>query len=209
LLLEAFHTSNRGAGYSICHPLQTLTLYSSSQIDQHPSCLSDLSSLYTSFRPQQPSADRSAFRAGLADGGGWFMPIPATPQSTNENREEKEDKEDKLVSQDIHLESHELFSQLCTRTNLVKSSPRRGLFHSCVSIGEGILRVWRDWLAEQVKLSDQQEVADGDILWADSKKSVGLRVKVQEREALPIGPPFRVGEERDVSYALYYEGVFP
>lgn len=139
------------------------------------------------------------------------MPIPAPPatQPTSENGEEE--KEDQLVSQDIHLESHELFSQLCTRANLVKSSPQRGLFHSCVSVGEGILRVWRDWLAEQAKLSetgDKLVVGKGDVLWADSKRTVGLRVKVQEREALPIGPPLRAGEERDVSYTLYYEGMF-
>jgi hypothetical protein len=110
-----------------------------------------------------------------------------------------------VASQDVNLESHELFSQLCTRANLVKGSPRRELFHSCVSVGEGILRVWRDWLAEQATCDDG---GDRDILWADSKQTVGLRVKVVEREAVPVGPPFRVGEERDVSYTLFYEGSF-
>jgi hypothetical protein len=38
---------------------------------------------------------------------------------------------------------------------------------------------------------------------------VGLRVKVVERDAVPVGPPFRAGEERDVSYTLFYEGVLP
>jgi hypothetical protein len=207
LLLEAFHTSNRGTGYSICQPLQTTPLSPSSQ---QTSSRSDLSSLYTSFRPLKPSADRSAFRAGLADGGGWFVPIPAPPTQTPIEQDtevtEEQQKEDELVCQDIHLESHELFSQLCTRANLAKSSPRRGLFHSCVNVGEGILRVWRDWLADQAKCEGG---GDGDILWADSKKMVRLRLKVVEREAVPVGPPFRVGEERDVSYTLFYEGVFP
>jgi hypothetical protein len=130
--------------------------------------------------------------------------VPVPPQIAPQAPEagEEEEKEQELVSQDIHLESHELFSQLCTRANLVKSSPRRGLFHSCVNVGEGILRVWRDWLADAAAGKCPGE----DILWADSKKNIGLRVRVEEREAVPVGPPFRVGEERDVSYCLFYEG---
>jgi hypothetical protein len=135
------------------------------------------------------------------------VPVPTVPQPTTDvPTSELEEQEDVLVSQDIHLESHELFSQLCTRANLAKTSPRRGLFHSCVNIGEGILRVWRDWLADQAKCEGG---GDGDVLWADSKKTVGLRVKVVEREALPVGPPYRVGEERDVSYTLFYDGISP
>jgi hypothetical protein len=66
------------------------------------------------------------------------------------------------------------------------------------------LRVWRDWLADAAA----HKCPGDDILWADSKKTVGLRVRIEEREAVPVGPPFRVGEERDVSYCLFYEGVF-
>ena len=80
-------------------------------------------------------------------------------------------------------------------------------------MGEGILRVWRDWLAERAEGAQCGETNEGDlsteILWADSKKTVGLRVTVVEREAHPVGPPYRVGEERDVSYCLFYEGIFP
>jgi hypothetical protein len=204
LLLEASHTSNRGEGYSICESLSTKPHNSSPE--QLSSSLSDLSDLYTSFRPLKHSPDRSVFRSGLADGGGWFVPTPVAPQPSPSNLpDENKEKEDGLVSQDILLESHELFSQLCTRVNLVKGSPRRGLFHSCVNVGEGILRVWRDWLAEQTNCEGG---GNGDVLWADSKKTVGLRVKVVERDVVPVGPPFRAGEERDVSYTLFYEGVF-
>jgi hypothetical protein len=192
--------------------LQTLTLHSSTQT-KNTSSLTELSNLYTSFRPQKPAAERGGFRAGLADGGGWFFPIPAPAQPTNEGGGEERKEKEELVTQDIHLESHELFSQLCTRANLVKTSPRRGLFHSCVNVGEGILRVWRDWLAERAEGAQCGETNKGDlsteILWADSKKTVGLRVTVVEREAQPVGPPYRVGEERDVSYCLFYEGIFP
>ena len=80
-------------------------------------------------------------------------------------------------------------------------------------MGEGILRVWRDRLAERAERAQCRETSKGDlateILWADSKKTVGLRVTVVEREAQPMGPPYRAGEERDVSYCLFYEGMFP
>jgi hypothetical protein len=79
-------------------------------------------------------------------------------------------------------------------------------------VGEGILRVWRDWLAERAERAHSDETNEGDlsaeILWADSKKTVGLMVTVAEREALPMGPPYMAGEERDVSYCLFYEGIF-
>lgn len=114
------------------------------------------------------------------------------------------DKHEELVCQDIHLETHELFSQLCTITNLVKVGPKRGLFLSCVNVGEGILRVWRDWLAERAKDADSKE---SEVLWADSKKTVGLRLRVMERETVHVGPPLRTGEDPAVSYTLQYEGA--
>jgi len=106
------------------------------------------------------------------------------------------------VCQDIHLESHELFSQLCTIANLVKVGPKRGLFLSCVNVGEGILRVWRDWLAQRAKEGQEKE---SEVLWADSKKTVGLRLRVVERETAPPHPPLRTGEDPPVSYTLQYE----
>ena len=100
-----------------------------------------------------------------------------------------------------------LFSQLCTIANLVKFGPKRGLYLSRVNVGEGILRVWRDWLAERAKAGDS-EGDESEVLWADSKKTVGLRLRVVEREAVDAGPPLRTGEDPNVSYTLFHEGMF-
>lgn len=196
LLLECFHPSTKlSTPYLFCHTLSTRALTSTPSNQEPPSTLADLSSLYTSFRPLKPDSDRRALRAHPAGG---FFPPPPTSTSDDEDSE--------LVSQDIHLESHELFSQLCTIANLVKVGPKRGLFLSCVNVGEGILRVWRDWLAERAKAGDS-EGNENEVLWADSKKTVGLRLRVVEREAVDAGPPLRTGEDPSVSYALFYEGM--
>jgi hypothetical protein len=197
LLLECFHPSTKlSTPYLFCHTLATRALTSAPSNQEPPSTLTDLSSLYTSFRPLKPDSDRRAPRAHPA--GGWFP--PPTLQSKDEDSE--------LVCQDIHLESHELFSQLCTIANLVKVGPKRGLFLSSVNVGEGILRVWRDWLAERAKSGGEE--GESEVLWADSKKTVGLRLRVVEREVVHVGPPLRTGEDPNVSYTLFYEGMlFP
>jgi hypothetical protein len=66
------------------------------------------------------------------------------------------------------------------------------------------LRVWRDWLADRAKDADDKE---SEVLWADSKKTVGLRLRVVERETVHVGPPLRTGEDPAVSYTLMYEGA--
>jgi hypothetical protein len=113
-----------------------------------------------------------------------------------------------LVSQNIHLEAHELFSQLCTITNLVKVGPKRGLFLSCVNIGEGITRIWRDWLTEQTKGKVMNgEEGEDNLLWADTEQHVGLRMRVDEKMDAPAPILTSAGEEVAVSYTLQYEGM--
>jgi hypothetical protein len=118
-----------------------------------------------------------------------------------------------FVCQNIHLESHELFSQLMTITSLVKEGPKRGLFLSCVNIGEDTLRVWRDWLAERAACNAQsteqgeEEEHRNRLLFADTAKHVGLRMRVKERTDGPA--PVLLGRDEDapVSYILEYEGT--
>lgn len=124
------------------------------------------------------------------------------------------DSHDQFVCQNIHLESHELFSQLQTITSLVKIGPRRGLFLSSVNISDSIMRIWRQWLAERSK-SEGEGSSEGDkerkerLVWADNNRTVGLRVRVVEREeATPV--LVRKDEDPPVSYTLQYEGMsFP
>jgi hypothetical protein len=117
------------------------------------------------------------------------------------------------VCQNIHLESHELFSQLCVITNLVKVGPKRGLFKTCVTIGEGIIRIFRPWLSERSSVFKSTLSQDGEdeerekrLQWAGTGKHVGLRMKVVEREHTNAPVLMRRDEDPSVSYTLQYEG---
>lgn len=135
--------------------------------------------------------------------GGW-APGPSNSQI---------EREAEFVCQNIHLESHELFSQLCVITNLVKVGPKRGLFKSCVTIGEGIIRIFRPWLAERssafgssISKEAEDEEREKRLQWADTGKHVGLRIKVVEREDINAPILVRRDEDPSVSYTLQYEG---
>lgn len=133
--------------------------------------------------------------------GGW----PALPPIGLVNRHEQ------FVCQDIHLDSHELFSQLVTVTNLVKLGPKPGVFISSVKIGDGLTRVWRDWLAERVACKpdeETEEYREKRQLWSDSGNHVGLRMHVEMGEEAAAPVPLRRGEDPPVSYTLQYEGAF-
>lgn len=85
---------------------------------------------------------------------------------------------------DVYLDPDELFSQLCTVPKLVQMGPKPGLFGSHVNVVDGLIRVWRDWLAAQA--SGQAIVGGGapeePVLWADSDRDVGLRFRVTEKD---------------------------
>jgi hypothetical protein len=165
-------------------------------------------SIYSHFRPLQPEEDRKVRRPHPA--GGWFPGISNA----------LEEKQTEYVCQNIHLESHELFSQLCTITNLVKVGPKRGLFLSCVNIGEGCTRVWRNWLADRcLSLKKRNRLGSGPntkaeedeehekrLLWADTGNHVGLRMRVVEKEDIPVPILMSRDEDAPVSYTLQYEG---
>lgn len=118
-----------------------------------------------------------------------------------------------LPSHEVFLESGELFSQLCTVTNLVKVGPRHGLFSSIANVTDSVIRVWRDWLhreAAKAAVGQQQSISAADdpsILWTDSLKTVGLKFRVVKDESVPAPILFGQDEEPSVSYKLEYEGM--
>ncbi|KAK2626388.1 hypothetical protein QTJ16_004650 [Diplocarpon rosae] len=213
LILEVFHPSTKlSTPYLFCDFLGTYCLSVPQDTDQptNPHVyrdkqkgradvnggamgLSELRSLYSHFRPLKPSSDYTLTRTHPA-GGTFKIPNGLV------------DRHDEFVCQNIHLESHELFSQLQTITSLVKVGPRRGLFLSSVNISEDILRIWRPWLAARAGSSAGEADLEGreGLLWVDRQKNVGLRVGVVEREettAVLVG----TDEDAPVSYTLQYE----
>ncbi|KAK4238562.1 hypothetical protein C8A03DRAFT_14997, partial [Achaetomium macrosporum] len=85
---------------------------------------------------------------------------------------------------DVYLDPDELFSQLCTIPKLVQMGPKPGLFGTHVNVVDGLIRVWRVWLAAQA--SGQATAGGGareePVLWADLDRDVGLRFRVTEKD---------------------------
>ncbi|ORY58122.1 F-box domain-containing protein [Pseudomassariella vexata] len=193
LILECYHPSAKiSTPYLHCEYLGTDGI---AETGLDPT-LRGLNDLYSRFRPVSSSQSRRP-RARY--------PTKRAIESAKEPLAEE------APSHDVFLDSGELFSQLCTVTNLVKVGPRRGLFLSHANITDGVIRVWRDWLLrEAAKTADgTQRVSmgadDSSILWADSSKNVGLKVRVVEQTDMHA--PVLVGPEDDppLSYTLVYE----
>lgn len=122
---------------------------------------------------------------------------------------------DNVPSHDIHLDSDELFSQLCTTVELVQNGPRRGLFASCAPICEHVVRIGRDYLRRaseaSANIEQQTEGSFSDntsVLWINPSQIVGLRFRVIEDQSAAAPPTFSpVNEDPPVSYKLEYQGT--
>ncbi|KAJ9156425.1 F-box domain-containing protein [Pleurostoma richardsiae] len=187
LILECYHPSAKiSTPYLHCDPLGTTELAE----DEHARSLRALNSLYSRFRPvTQEENRRGRLRYPTAQSGGASTGLA-----------------EEAVMQDVNLDEGELFSQLCTVTNLVKVGPRRGLFLSHVNVSDGLIRVWRHWLAERTARGPESGEGEGEsILWADTRKNVGLRFRV--RENVDATRPVIVGSDEDVAvrYTLEYQ----
>lgn len=102
--------------------------------------LGKMRNMYSRFRPHQRE---------LEEGGRRVLRRPGdVPGSRTFPGTAKDKYRGEKVKQTLSMESHELFTQLVAQTNLVKIGPRQGLFTCFVDVEEGVLRVWKDWLAE-------------------------------------------------------------
>jgi hypothetical protein len=169
--------------------------------------LERLRSLYSHFRPFLPV---ELHRVSIRRAGLWRF------DSSNY----LSDIQTEYVCQNVHLESHEFFSQLCTIIDIVEDGAKPGLVLSHANIGRGVIRVWRDWLAGrcawQAKSNilsygenlNELEVAEREecLLWADPRENVGLRVRALERKGFSLPTPTSTNEETPVFYMLEYEG---
>lgn len=187
LILECYHPSAKiSTPYMFCDYLGTDGL---EQESQDPS-LTDMAKLYSRFRPvlgeehRRPRA-RYATRSVL---DGSEQPIAEQP------------------SHEVHLETTELFSQLCTVINMIKIGPKRGLFLSNINVIDSVIRIWREWLGQE-SLKAITSSSGQSILWTDSAENFGLRLRVIEKPdthaPILVGP----GEDPAVSYVLEYEGM--
>ena len=186
LILECYHPSAKiSTPYLKCQYLNTNTRGGDEVgANGNEPVLADLGRLYSSFRPalaEENRTQRARYQFSAINGSG--RPV------------------DDTATEDIYLDEGELFAQLCAVVNLVSTGPRPGLFLSHVNISDGVLRVWRDWLADM-----EQGQASGDgILWVDNHQGVGVRFRVTPG---PTDTPIICGpdDHPPVGYQLQYEG---
>ncbi|KAM7216836.1 hypothetical protein V8F06_007813 [Rhypophila decipiens] len=215
LILECYHPSAKiSTPYLYCDYLSTDNL----QIEDGPDgesasglprpTIADLGQIYSHFRPviqeenrrprlRYPRRAPPAQPSGSGDGGG----------SSSQTSSRAEQQEATFPTQDIYLDENQLFSQLCTITNLVKLGPKPGLFVSHVNVSDGIIRVFREWLGRQAAMADKSNT---EIIWADTSQTVGLRFRVTQKDMPPseYNPPpvlMAADEEPPVAYRLELE----
>lgn len=197
LILECYHPSAKiSTPYLSCHRIGAATLDGNLLTDDCER-LADVQQLYSSFRPAIIENNRQSWRFRTS-----------IMNSENEG-EESQSQERSCPREEVFLDTGESFSQLCTVTNVVKEGPKHGLFVSHVNVSDGVIRVWREWLATRVVMSSeaQNEQSDDDrILWADRNHHVGIRFQVL------LGPTERMpllsslDNDEPVSYTLEYKG---
>lgn len=154
-----------------------------------------LSNVYSCFRPE---IDASEIQNG---------------DDVDGNNIEPEDH--LLVKKQVSLEEFEDFSQLCSIVNLVKIMPNSRMLISAVTVEDGIVRVWRDWLTRQSKKDyldttthRQRNDEEDDVLWVNNKKTVGLKLRVKEKKwNRPMLPVLVHRDEGAVSYEVEIEGM--
>ena len=222
VILEAYHPSRKNTDpYLFCTYLGTDGLSSKHEGEGslYADCvgeggrLAKLGALYSRFRPESPGVEGSmparriagaAMQPGGAAGGGTAGTPTIQPIYANGG-----DGGLKRVLHTMNLDADELFGQFCAYSSLVRLGPRRGVFLSTVHIvktGQGVMRVWREWLQERAKEYKEREAQTGSgdleryplarsstmacpnfdvdksILWTDHKKNVGLRVVVKDMQ---------------------------
>lgn len=230
LVLESFHPCSRLSAPPLACEYQGTDAFSNktaagSLYDDVPDCerLGKLSGLYSHFKPILPEETKTRRPHSAGD-------VPGHPDTSTlfPGPSLETEFKDEMPGSILRLESYEIFSQLVTITSLVKIGPRKGFFLSCVDIGEGVIRIWRNWLADRVTAAaslksatlststypstDELHCAESALernarmLWLDKNKTVGLRLRVTEhQDEVNMSILLRADEDAPVAYKVQYE----
>lgn len=200
--------------------------------------LSRLTALYSRFRPE-PSTEETTVgpRNWRPPTGAVIGPDGAPAANTDLNGDLGEENEDfpqdgaQFVKRIVNLDEFEDFYQLCVVVNLVKVVPGTSRLLSAITVVDGLIRIWRDWLKERAKsrfdamVQGRTAFEDGEagihkaslvestapsvpdeeeqgILWVNGKKNVGLKFRVKEKRWNRNMP---VLMHRDADLAVSYE----
>ncbi|KAI9741706.1 MAG: hypothetical protein M1834_000091 [Cirrosporium novae-zelandiae] len=221
LILECYHPSLQASEpYLFCEYLGTLGLSAETEgeglfynSDTKDGTLGQLGALYSSFRPLRAGQTTVPRPHPAGD-------VPGQQAATGrilENGPSANVDENDRVTQKIHLETDENFSQLCVVTNLVKLGPRRGVFTSCVNVSDDFVRVFRKWLANNAEKVTHGRIKEGrnriedDILWVGSRHNIGMKMNVRDWYFTQEGPIMVLQDDTEaISYIVEFDGMsFP
>ena len=238
LILEAYHPSKRYSDpYLFCTYLGTDGLGSKHEGEGslYEDCageegrLAKLGALYSRFRPERPGVQGSMPARRIA--GAVLSQFSSGSSSSNPTQPIYRDDGDGGNTKVIHtlnLEAEELFGQFCAYASLVRLGPRRGVFLSNVHIvrsGQGVMRVWKQWLQDRAEELWQQEQnpgvnmawastmncstigADKSIMWTDYKKNVGLRVAIRDLQGRCYGREALELNDLPMSFSIEIQGI--
>ncbi|KAJ5753514.1 uncharacterized protein N7511_007667 [Penicillium nucicola] len=236
LLLECFHPSSKlTEPHVFCKYLGTDGL--SERHDGKGSLyenvdtahqLSRVTGLYSRFRPEVCTPDEQSRKAGsygvrLAPSPGRMLLLSGMAGFIRADMNRGGDGDDGAVMREVMLDGFEDFSQLCVVANLVQVLPGTSLLLSALTIEDGVVRLWRDWLLRQsLKWKAATERAkeegiekpvvapDEDILWVDMEETVGLKMRVRPKEWNSSQPVLMHQDDRfegsEVAYEVDLEG---
>ncbi|VUC31757.1 unnamed protein product, partial [Clonostachys rosea] len=170
----------------------------------HPSARLTTPSLACHFlgvKNLPPSADEPKSSLSLIDRQQYASLRPTITEEERRSRRRRrrrasaeDEEEDDSVTEDIYLDEDEHFTQLCTKVHVSRLSPRQGYFLTHVNVFDGVIRLWRDSLAQLASSPLGADAQDqrGTLIWADTKRTVGVRLEVtpggMERMPVLSGP---------------------
>lgn len=212
-MLECYHPSAQySAPWLLCDYLETQgldgldevarSLYKSDGLSQ----LMGLRRRYLHFRPRR--------REHTAPSDPPTSSSLATPDGSHGRITSRKTASTPPVTNLVNLDAHELFSQLCVRTDLVKLGPQEGVFSSIVDLSEKvILRLWREWLDEcaEEATADRSflglvNAQENRILWLDNRENFGIQVRVFERMwRRPTPVLYHEDEDEDEDQAVSFD----
>lgn len=220
LLLECYPPSGR-----LFEPALPCSYLGTDGLDDYKETLQDtarsptqelrsLRELCSRFRPRRSETGRKAWTrhpAGDVPGSRTYVaPEAAEPGSSRNPGVPKAEPEELPVTHLMHLDSTEMFTQLCARTFAAIPGTKPNIYRDYIDVNDGVVRVFRNWLAEEAKGSTRStEKPHAGIVWANDGEQVGIRLKVKKRawHRTAVVPLLQAAsEDMPVSYEIQYEG---
>lgn len=175
--------------------------------------LKTLKELCSRFRPRRDEAGRKAWTrhpAGDVPGSRTYVAPEAAQAGLSRDAAAPPLKE-QLVTHLIHLDSTEMFTQLCARTFAAIPGLKANIYRDYIDVNDGVVRVFRNWLADEAK-SGSRSLGDphAGVVWANDGEQVGIRFRVKRRAWHRSAVPLLQAATEDVpvSYEVQYEGKY-